>query len=237
MTGLGYLQRALADMPSPDDWLSPAERDIVAGLHVEKRRDDFLLGRWTAKCALERALGLCGDFRRWAVLPDADRVPRVHRDGLALEATLSISHSGGVALCAVSAEGKPVGCDIERIEVRDDAFVRTFLTLGERRAVHDASCDEERGALTTLIWSAKESVLKAMLKGLSIDTWSVDVTPPALPLALATRWLPLRARDVRGNNDFSGWWRREKDYVLTLIGLADEPPRDLDGSPDTAAVA
>ena len=49
---LYWLIRTLADVPENADWLSGDERATLAGLRFAKRRDDWLLGRWTAKNAI-----------------------------------------------------------------------------------------------------------------------------------------------------------------------------------------
>jgi 4'-phosphopantetheinyl transferase len=164
---------------------------------------------------------------RWQVLPDEDRAPCIYLDGKSSIASVSLSHSDGAALCALSPAGIAVGCDIEQIADRDAAFLETFFTIAERSAVN-AAPDALRGLLTTLIWSAKESVLKLIRKGLSVDTWSVPVEPPALPLA-RDRWQPLRARYTPGREAFDGWWRHDGRMVWTLLSArGDGEPTSLD---------
>jgi len=213
-----YLAQQSRDVPAQCDWLGPAEREVLAGLRFAKRRGDWLLGRWTAKLALERCCGSGnGALSRWEILPDANRVPRVFRDGWPCAQRISISHSNGNAFCAIAPGGNAIGCDIEQLAPRDSGFVDTFFTAAERRAVNAVPGDTERSALTTLIWSAKESTLKAILKGLSVDTRSVEVEPPPTPLALHG-WRPLYARQPEEGGDFHGWWRRDERFVWTLVG-------------------
>ena len=81
---------------------------------------------------------------------------------------------------------------------------------------------QQRAALATLIWSAKESALKAILKGLSVDTFSIQVDAPPTPLARDT-WLPLRAHQAHTGETFSGWWRRDTRFVWTVFGGDGKP--------------
>ncbi|WP_350310637.1 4'-phosphopantetheinyl transferase family protein [Amycolatopsis sp. RTGN1] len=52
-----------------------------------------------------------------------------------------------------------MGCDLELMEPRSDAFVRTWFTDRERDAVFAAETTRERFLRANLFWSAKESAL------------------------------------------------------------------------------
>ena len=67
-----------------------------------------------------------------------------------------------------------LGCDLEIVEPRSDAFVADYFTAEEQEVVRQA-CPADRFALIALIWSAKESALKALQSGLRIDTRSLSV--------------------------------------------------------------
>ena len=116
MQRVHYLLQDWADVPAGVDWLNPAEQQHLETLRFEKRRKDWLLGRFTAKQAL-LSLGAAGpgESQRLAVLAADDGSPFVTVDGEALDVSLSLSHSNARALCVV-ASGFAVGCDIERIE-------------------------------------------------------------------------------------------------------------------------
>ncbi len=85
----------------------------------------------------------------------------------------SLSHSGGVALAALSDDG-PVGADVERVRLRrSSALDRRALSEGER-----ALCAGDPGEFTRL-WTLKESWCKREDSSL----WPPDqvVTPPPCP--------------------------------------------------------
>lgn len=46
------LTQKLADLPTDESWLAAGERVRAAGFRFAKRRNDWILGRWTAKRAL-----------------------------------------------------------------------------------------------------------------------------------------------------------------------------------------
>ena len=56
-----WLEQSEADVPTADDWLSENEVARLNSLRVAKRRADWRLGRWTAKCAVAASLKLPGD--------------------------------------------------------------------------------------------------------------------------------------------------------------------------------
>lgn len=177
-----WLSCAMAEMTldaesiSPSlSFLSEAEREMYRSFRFAKRRDDWLLGRWTAKQLLRRALAECRDvaLSEIAVANDPDGAPYYCVDGQRLSLCLSISHRSGRALCALSST-HTVGADLEQIEPREPAFVEDFFTASESAQVWAAS-DATRDPVVTLIWSAKESALKVLREGLRIDTRKIEV--------------------------------------------------------------
>ncbi len=139
MAGLAWLASEAAELPGDEDWLSPGERAVLAGLNYEKRRSDWLLGRWTAK----RALSACLEARpdRIEVIAADDGVPEPFLDGAPAQAALSISHRGGRALALVGPPELSLGCDLEYVEPRSGAFLREWLSESERSlAGQDPDC-------------------------------------------------------------------------------------------------
>lgn len=212
-------------------FLSPAEAATYAALKMPKRRSDWLLGRFTAKQLVAEYLGGMGSvsgtanearlLRNIVIAADADGAPYVTLGGARLPATLSISHSHGMAFCAIeeTLEGQTVGCDIEYIEPRDPAFLRDFFTPAEQAA---AQAWPQPDVATTLLWSGKEAVLKALREGLRVDTKQVQIALPAALLAAPDkRWAPLGvtlapALAQRFPGAWAGWASRQGDFVLTM---------------------
>jgi 4'-phosphopantetheinyl transferase len=214
-------------VPAGDDWLAPAERARLAALRVERRRAAWRLGRWTAKRAVALADGRCGlALDRIAIIATESGAPLALIDAAPAPCAISISHAAGRALCVVAPPAAAVGCDLERVEPRSAAFVADYFTAAERAAV-DRAAPHERAVLATLIWSAKEAVLKAMREGLRLDTRAAEVTPASG--VSVQGWRPLSAVHPFSGRRFDGWWRREGDCVATVAAdAALEPPRALD---------
>ncbi len=140
---------------------------------------------------------------------------------------VSLSHSGEYGLCALAARPAVVGCDIETIGRRGEEFVVDWFTEPERELVRQATEGAERSRVVTLVWSAKESAVKALGVGLRIDTREVHVQlgdPAMQPMAAATPharvWRPLEVH-VQGRA-FGGWWQSNEDRVVTIV--ADPAP-------------
>jgi len=199
--------------PQKLDWLAPWERARAAGMAIPWRRDDFLLGRWAAKRLLASVLG-CAPGPALEIRAAASGRPEAFLDGEPLRLSLSISHREGLALAAVDDAGNPLGADLETVEPRSDAFVRDYFTRGEIAAVAAG----ERNLLANLIWSAKESALKALGAGLTLDTRAVEVE---LAQGAAGGWRPLR---LHGAAEWGGWWRTHRTHILTVVGASGAEP-------------
>ncbi|MEN9935778.1 MAG: hypothetical protein RLZZ387_2357 [Chloroflexota bacterium] len=259
----------LAEGVPPEGLLSAAERERFESLGTAKRRRDWLLGRWTAKRLLQTTLRQQGcdlplDALEIRAAPDgapevvlahaADGAPEVfvgqratqhsalstQHSALSTQYSLSISHSRGRALCALSVGGGlAVGCDIELVELRSPGFARDYFTEDERALLAGAPA-EQRDTLVTTIWSAKEAALKALRLGLTVDTRAVTCLPELVPLAAGGAggsqggsahqpcgegvWHPIAittdpALLDRPDPCLRGWWRVAGDFALTLASI------------------
>ncbi len=172
-----WFEQSLADVSPLDDWLSPWERSHLSRLRVPKRRADWRLGRWTAKYAVADCLGFPHVAKTLATVeirPEASGAPDVFIEDVPGNISISLSHSGGVAACALGAPGMIFGCDLELVEPRTEAFVADYFTPDEQEQIRQAP-EAGRFGLITLIWSAKESALKALRTGLRSSTLRVSV--------------------------------------------------------------
>jgi 4'-phosphopantetheinyl transferase len=211
-------------VPSRNDWLAPNELLRLSSFSVPKRRSDWRLGRWTAKCAVATYLQMSLEDSTLAsieICPTPSGAPEVHISDTALGLAISLSHSTGTAICALSQGDVKLGCDVELIEPRADAFLEDYFTQEEQALVADAPA-YDRSRLVTFLWSAKESALKAMKQGLRLDTRSVIVQPRE-PMN-EDHWARFSVRYVRGDS-FSGWCLFDRTIVRTFVSdcPVDEP--------------
>ena len=218
-----WLARGEDQLPPAADWLSAGERGRVDALRYTKRRTDFMLGRWTLKLAVAKALGWPDDpavLARIEGRTAPSGAPLLYIDGQPANHGVSLTDRAGCAVCLVAARAVAVGCDVEIVEPRSDAFVRDYLTQAEQRLVGAAG--PARDAAANLIWSAKESALKVLGTGLRRDTRSVEVAVDELSPPERT-WSALRVRTAEGEV-FPGWWRRSGTFLVTACWPNGGPP-------------
>jgi 4'-phosphopantetheinyl transferase len=232
---LRWLSQGMADVPVDDAWLSAREAAWVAGMRFPKRRSEFRLGRWTAKRALAFCLGRADSPEALRAIeidraPDGAPAPLV--DGRPADAYVTMTDRADQAVCLVGPPGLSLGCDLELVEPRSEAFVADFLTPAERRLVSAAPDAEARDLLANLVWCGKESALKVLRTGLRRDTRSVEVSLP--DGGGVEGWSPLSVRTSEGAV-FPGWWQRFGSFVLTVAATEPfAPPRPLVDPPGLA---
>jgi 4'-phosphopantetheinyl transferase len=223
-----WLARAEEQLPAGEDWLTAMERRYAGNMRYAKRRTDFLLNRWTLKLAVAQVLGWPDDDAALGLIearPAADGAPELYVDGQPAGQGVSLTDRAGSAACLIAAEPSALGCDLELVEPRSDAFVRDYLTGPERDLV--ASAGPAHDVAANLIWSAKESALKVLRTGLRRDTRSVEVTVADLTPPEGA-WSPLQVRTAEGAV-FGGWWRRSGPWVLTTCASGSFPrPAELE---------
>jgi 4'-phosphopantetheinyl transferase len=149
----------------------------------ERDRSRFIVGR-----ALLREL--LGRYTGCAPGEIAFRYGEFQKPMLADGPWFNLSHSGPIALYAISAAGE-VGIDVE---LYDPSFAREriaerFFSPAEVRALRSLPLDAQPRAFLSC-WTRKEAFIKARGDGLSLALDSFDVTlAPDLPAALLrTAW-------------------------------------------------
>ena len=217
-----WLEQTLADVPPGNDWLSDDEFLCLSSLRFLKRRTEWRLGRWTAKCALSSYLNLAfvrSVLATIEIRPAPSGAPEVFLKSDPANVSISLSHRGDRALCVVMPSGVRLGCDLESIEPRSAAFLSDYFTSEEQQLIAHAPA-EDMDSLLTLLWSGKESALKALQAGLRLATNDVIVSLNGHPFE-PDRWCQLQVRHIHGQL-FDGWWLKEDNFVRTLV--ADSQP-------------
>jgi len=224
MAAPGWLTRCLADVPAGEHWLGSGERRALAGMRIERRRRDWRLGRWTAKAAVGRWLSVAP--QRVEILAAPDGAPEAWIRGERARVSVSLSHRAGRSLAVVADAPGVVGCDLELVEPRSQAFVREWLGAAEQELI--AGCDgDERARAANLMWAAKEAAAKVRREGLRLDLRGAVVTAVMDGLD-SSGWQGLRV-DWGDRPATVGWWRAERDYVMAVAAQPSlDPPRGLD---------
>ena len=141
-------------------------REQVMRFHFEKDRLLCLGAGLLLAHALRRAGARDLSLRR---LSNGKPVP-VNAPGI----HFNLSHSGTLAVCAVS--GRPVGVDVEVLQSMDPGVVSMCFQPAEQQWIYQA---EDPCRAFTRLWTRKESYLKLMGTGLSCPPDSFCALPGA----------------------------------------------------------
>jgi 4'-phosphopantetheinyl transferase len=207
----------VGEVPAVEGWLTAKEEEVYRGLKVPRRAADWRLGRWVAKGAVAAALDRDPGERRIIEIlasPGGAPVARLVEPGSEARIALSLSHCGGLGFAAATPGDLRIGCDVEAVEPRSEEFVRDYFTADEERWILAAGADGPFRA--NLLWSAKESALKALGEGLRMDTRAVEVEAVAPHGADPGSWRPL-AVETPGGRSFPGLWRTREGRVWTVV--------------------
>jgi len=211
-----WLEQSERDIPS-GDWLNEGELSRWNAMRFAKRRADWRLGRWTAKRAVAAYFDLSANLdtlRTIELRPAPSGAPQVFLSNQLAAVSISLSHRSGIAAVALAQPASSLGCDLELIEPRSRGFIVDYFTPDEQSLLAGAP-PEDHPALVTLLWSAKESVLKALSVGLRQNTRFVSVEP-VFTASPTPGWHELSARCHDGQV-FHGWWQRNGGLVRTLV--------------------
>lgn len=160
---------------TPADCLCDEERRRAVRFVREADRRRFTASHIALRVILGRCLGIPPG--RVEVSARAGGKPELsaRSDGPLLH--YNLSHSGGMALVAVSSD-QEVGVDVEQVRPLDDvdSIVNRYFAPGER-AHWQASPEDERLAAFFRCWTRKEAYLKARGIGLSAALDQFEVVP------------------------------------------------------------
>lgn len=143
-------QRASADYRP--DLLSAADAPRAAALRSAKARDDWRVSRALLQQVRADAPGACA---------------------------LSLSHSGGHALCARAPADWAVGVDLERVRPRDSAALAAWVCSEPERAWLQEAEAAARLERFYLLWTLKEAFVKAAALDFPADMASIGLAPDA----------------------------------------------------------
>jgi len=132
----------------------------------------FLSAHGGLRLVLSRRLGCSpGDLRFEA---EADGKPRLRAPDDAEAPLFNLSHSGDVAMLAIS-DSRDVGVDVELQKPIEPALARRFFHTGEADHIERCSVEQREEAFFS-IWCAKEAVVKATGEGIrrGLGTFRVD---------------------------------------------------------------
>ena len=122
------------DVPGDLNWLSESEMQFLETLRFPKRRQDWLLGRWTAKYLLQMAHPDCRTEKAQdiSILKAKNGAPYAILEQKNLGGILSLTHREQLAVAAWCPHSDiKIGVDLEEIEPKQDNFINDFFTTDE----------------------------------------------------------------------------------------------------------
>lgn len=161
---LGILQhRGVAELGT--EFLSADEHCIYNTFKVDRRRSEFLAGRYIAKEAVRKQHP---EFTMESIniVHGVWGFPLIHTPGLQ-KTTISIGHTERCAVALFySSNILPIGVDMEEIKEANMPAFRRFISSSERELI--ASGQYTSLPMMHLLWSAKEAAGKALKVGFTI---------------------------------------------------------------------
>lgn len=204
------------------DFLGEQEKIEWDRLKVPKRKREWLSARLIVKKLIRASIPELEQvpFSKIQILKEPSGAPFILvENGKQTRVEISFSHSHEHVFAACSSEDIRFGTDLEWIESRSKEFVEDYFTENEIRQVLSSDPDQA-DLITTVIWSAKEAVLKALRTGLSLDTRKIEIGFTTEP-SEKEGWLRLEIKPPSRL-----LWRREGDFVETLC-ILEKPEQDL----------
>ena len=205
------------------EWLSPKEFTRQQSFRFPKRKQEWLCGRQTAKSLLlktSKYLQNC-QISDFSIENYADGSPNVVRNGEILPGSISISHRSGFASAAWAPNpNDKIGIDLEAIEPKPASFVEDYFTIHEIKNVFEQKPDDQP-VISSLIWSAKEAVMKALQTGLRIDTRQIEIQIPSSEEI--NGWKKLDISVYPGGYQTARlFWRQSGPIIITLAILSSQ---------------
>lgn len=175
--------------------LSTDELHRADRFYFERDRHRFTAGRGILRNILSRYSGIKPALLEFGYSPRGK--PALRSDSAGGTLNFNLSHSGGIALYAVT-RNRQIGIDLEMLRPMPDAekIAERFFCAGESAALGNLPPTHKQEAFF-LCWTRKEAYLKAVGEGLTcLDDVEVSLTPgePAKVLSIsggvqqASRW-------------------------------------------------
>jgi 4'-phosphopantetheinyl transferase len=189
------------------EFLHREELEIFRALKVERRQISYLLGRYTAKSALQKCVGSDFEPTLVPIVSGIFNQPVVH-GVTARPLGVSISHSDRLVCSLAYPEEHPMAIDVEEI---DEARTKVMMTqIGQDEAALAQSVCESPDVAATVVWTAKEALSKALRCGMTCPYELLEICK----LEVGDGFYTGRFRNF-GQYKFQSW--RMAQSVVTIV--------------------
>jgi 4'-phosphopantetheinyl transferase len=154
--------------------LSADERQRASRFHFARDRQHFVAARATLRIILAKYLN--AEPANLSFSYSEKGKPRLAENNAPSDLAFNLSHSGGIALYALSRH-RDLGVDVEQIRqnYEVDGIARRFFSAREQEQLaHFSAAD--RGEAFFRCWTRKEAYIKATGDGLSLPLSQFDVS-------------------------------------------------------------
>ena len=210
-----------SQLPESNAWLSEEELQQLQIFRFEKRRKDWLLGRWTAKRLIQSVSAKEDDLSndQICIKNETSGAPYAMINGEQMSASLSISHRGNLASTAICTDPDiSIGIDLEEIESKSRGFIEDYFTTPESEYVF-ALPQMQQALAASLLWSGREAILKALQTGLQYDTREIAIQCPSF--IMEDEWEPIQIIKSPEKQDSTRlFWRKLENYLITLAVIS-----------------
>ena len=199
-------------------FFSDLEIEEYGKFKITKRKTEWLASRMLVKRLVQKVMSsdLSLSLKSITFHKESTGVPFIVVEGLGRVGWLSISHSHDGVLAAFTQEGEArFGVDMEFIEPRSLELFADYFTPSEITWI-STSEEHNKNVYANLVWSSKEAFLKAIEKGLQMDTRKIEVHPPGERL-LSEGWIGIDF-SVEGINlrDWQLFYSRNDQFIMTI---------------------
>jgi 4'-phosphopantetheinyl transferase len=208
-------------VPEITAWLNEDELQQLQSFRFEKRRKDWLLGRWTAKQLIQSVFAKENDLssEQICIKNETSGAPYSMIKGEKLQASLSISHRGNLASTAICTDPNiMIGIDLEEIESKSRGFIEDYFTTTEYDYVF-ALPQKQQALAASLLWSGREAILKALQTGLRYDTREIAIQCPSFIMKDEWEALPI-IQSPEKQDSTRLFWRKLENYLITLAVIS-----------------
>ena len=149
---------------SMPDFLNINEEKYYSGLHHERKKKSYLLGRHAAKVAVKAALNL--ENLKDAEISNGIFEQPVIRCKKNISSQISLSHCDNIGIAIVFPDTLIVGVDIEKVNIQRYHLLRKLISDSEKSILLEES--ESNIKMLTVMWSVKEALSKCIKTGFTI---------------------------------------------------------------------
>ena len=153
----------ISKVPPTEEFLTKREMETYKTFKVEKRKKEWLGGRYALKTLACDFFSFDIKYMEVANLPSGQPILLAPGGN---KLPVSITHSGPYAAAAIDITGHSIGIDIECIEQRSQAWVKQYF---DKREISSKSAP-----FLTELWAKKEAVLKFLGLGLQLSCTDIN---------------------------------------------------------------